>query len=54
MRRDVTTEGEVVEAKPPEAAAPPIELVLASGDRLSVPHDAATLKLVLAVLRDQR
>jgi hypothetical protein len=31
----------------------PIELMLASGDRLRIPHDAATLKLVLAVLRDQ-
>jgi hypothetical protein len=25
----------------------------ASGDRLRIPHNAATLKLVLAVLRDQ-
>jgi len=32
---------------------PPIELMLASGDRLRIPHDAATLKLVLAVLREQ-
>jgi hypothetical protein len=31
----------------------PIELILASGDRLRIPHDAATLKLVLAVLRQQ-
>ena len=35
------------------AAAPPIELMLASGDWLRIPQDAATLKLVLAVLPDQ-
>jgi len=44
----------LVETQPTEAEpAPPIELMLASGDRLRIPHDAATLKLVLAVLRDQ-
>ena len=44
----------LVETKPAEAeTARPIELMLASGDRLRIPHDAATLKLVLAVLRDQ-
>jgi hypothetical protein len=32
--------------------AAPIELLLASGDRLRIPRDAATLKLVLAVLRE--
>ena len=32
--------------------AAPIELLLASGDRLRIPSDAATLKLVLAVLRE--
>ena len=41
----------LVEAKPAEEAVPPIELLLASGERLRIPHDAATLKLVLAVLR---
>jgi hypothetical protein len=30
----------------------PLELLLASGDRLRIPSDAATLKLVLAVLRE--
>jgi hypothetical protein len=35
-----------------ESSAAPIELILASGDRLRIPHDAATLKLVLAVLRE--
>jgi hypothetical protein len=35
-----------------ESSAAPIELILAGGDRLRIPHDAATLKLVLAVLRE--
>ena len=43
----------LVETKPAEDTVPPIELMLASGDRLRIPHDAATLRLVLAVLRDQ-
>jgi hypothetical protein len=43
----------LVETKPTEQTVPPIELMLASGDRLRIPHDAATLKLVLAVLREQ-
>ena len=30
-----------------------IELVLTSGERLRLPHDAATLRLVLAVLRER-
>jgi hypothetical protein len=42
----------LVETKPARETAP-LELMLASGDRLRIPHDAATLKLVLAVLRDQ-
>ena len=41
----------LVETKPTEENAPPIELILASGERLRIPHDAATVKLVLAVLR---
>jgi len=44
----------LVETKPAKETAPtPIELMLAGGDRLRIPHDAATLKLVLAVLREQ-
>ena len=43
----------LVESKPGEETAAPIELMLASGDRLRIPPDAATLKLVLAVLREQ-
>ena len=43
----------LVETKPPEPTVPSIELILASGDRLRIPHDAAALKLVLAVLREE-
>lgn len=42
----------LVETKLASTPAPPIELLLASGERLRIPHDAATLKLVLAVLRE--
>ena len=43
----------LVGTKPGDETAPPIELMLASGDRLRIPRDSATLKLVLAVLREQ-
>jgi hypothetical protein len=43
----------LVEAKRAEETFAPIELVLSSGDLLRIPHNAATLKLVLAVLREQ-
>ena len=43
----------LVETKSAEQTVPPIELMLASGDQLRIPHDAATLKVVLAVLREQ-
>ena len=42
----------LVETKPTVDPTAPIELLLASGDRLRIPSDAATLKLVLAVLRE--
>ena len=42
----------LVETKPASTTAAPVELLLASGERLRIPHDAATLKLVLAVLRE--
>jgi hypothetical protein len=41
-----------VDTKPVVDTAAPIELLLGSGDRLQIPSDAATLKLVLAVLGD--
>jgi len=42
----------LVESKPSMETAAPIELLLAGGDRLRIPSDAGTLKLVLAVLRE--
>ena len=42
----------LVESRPGEEAAAPIELMLAGGDRLRIASNAATLKLVLAVLRE--
>jgi hypothetical protein len=42
----------LVEARPAVEAAAPLELLLTSGERLRIPSDAATLKLVLAVLRE--
>lgn len=43
----------LVETKAVVLAAGPIELMLAGGDRLHIPADAATLRLVLGVLREQ-
>ena len=43
----------LVETKPAGEPVVPIELILTSGERLRIPHDAATLKLVLGVLRGQ-
>ena len=45
----------LVEAKPADEVIKPqrIELILASGDHLRIPGDAATLRLVLSVLREQ-
>jgi hypothetical protein len=42
----------LVETKAAVETAAPIELLLAGGDRLRIPSDAATLKLVLTVLRE--
>ncbi len=42
----------LVETKPTVKTPPSLELLLASGDRFRIPADAATLKLVLAVLRE--
>jgi hypothetical protein len=43
----------LVEPKAVADTGAPIEVMLASGDRLCIPGDAATLRLVLAVLREQ-
>ena len=42
----------LVETKPAVDAPPTLELRLAGGDRLRIPSDAATLKMVLALLRE--
>jgi hypothetical protein len=43
----------LLEAKPGETAKPQtMELVLTSGDHLRIPIDAATLRLVVSVLRE--
>jgi len=42
----------LVETEPTVETPLPLELLLASGDRLRIPCDAATLKLVLTVLRE--
>jgi len=44
----------LVEAKAVAEPAPPIELLLTSGERLRIPCDASMLKMVLAVLRERR
>jgi hypothetical protein len=51
-KRNTPVRFALVETKPGVEAPPPLELLLASGDRLRIPRDAATLKLVLAVLRE--
>jgi hypothetical protein len=42
----------LVETKPTVETPASLELLLASGDRLRIPSDASTLKLVLTVLRE--
>ena len=44
----------LVEAKAVAEPAPPIELLLTSGERLRIPCDASMLKMVLAALRERR
>jgi len=44
----------LVEAKAVADPAPPIELILTSGERLRIPCDASMLKMVLTVLREKR
>ena len=44
----------LVETKPNSEGAPErMELVLANGDRLRIPVDVATLRIVLSVLRER-
>lgn len=42
----------LVETKLATEVSQPVELILTSGDRLHIPNDAATLRLVLGVLRE--
>ena len=54
FRREITpVRFALVETMPADEAIKPqpIELILASGDHLRIPADAATLRLVLSVLR---
>lgn len=44
----------LVDTKAAAEPAPPIELLLTSGERLRIPCDASMLKMVLAVLRERR
>jgi transposase-like protein len=44
----------LVESKQPANGSSGIELILAQGDRLRIPNDEATLRLLLNVLRDHR
>ncbi len=43
----------LVETKAVEGKLLPMELALASGDHLRIPGNAATLRMVLSVLREQ-
>ena len=44
----------LVDTKAAAEPAPPIELILTSGERLRIPGEASMLKMVLAVLREKR
>jgi hypothetical protein len=44
----------LVEAKVAAEPAPPIELILNSGELLRIPCEASMLKMVLAVLREEK
>ena len=44
----------LVETKAAAETAPPIELILTSGELLRIPCEASMLKMVLAVLREKR
>jgi hypothetical protein len=54
LRAEMPVTFALVETKQPTKEAVLIEVVLAQGDRLRIPGDEATLRLVLGVLREQR
>ena len=49
----VETTTPTTETHPPRQGQAQLELVLHSGERLQIPADAATVRLVLSVLREQ-
>ena len=49
----VETSTPTIKTPLPGQALTPLELVLHSGERLQIPADAATLRLVLGVIRQQ-
>ncbi len=52
LRKEIPVTFALVETKPtPEPTL--IDIVLASGDRLRIPGEAATLRMVLSVLRER-
>ena len=51
-KQDTAVSFALVSPKAASGVVQPIELQLASGERLRIPCDAAALKLVLAVLRE--
>ena len=53
LRPQVPVGFALVQTKPVIKEAAMLELVLARGDRLRIPGDEATLRLVLGVLREQ-
>jgi hypothetical protein len=52
FRKEIPVTFALVETKATSEAAV-IDVVLASGDRLRIPGDAATLRMVLSVLRER-
>jgi len=52
FRKEIPVSFALVETKPALPAAV-IELVLTTGDRLRIPGDAATLRMVVSVLRER-
>ena len=52
FRKEIPVTFALVETKPTSEAVV-IDIVLATGDRLRIPGDAATLRMVVAVLRER-
>ena len=52
LRKEIPVTFALVETKP-ASESPVIDVVLATGDRLRIPGDATTLRMVLSVLRER-